>query len=101
MKLTKSKLKEMIREEIRILKEKKEEVELDDGIEYILDGKKITIIFPRSSFKENDIQQWLMGNDDRVGDTIDDSLEDRGLQLDWSKKTKDSGHTIQMFVKKG
>ena len=99
MKITQSKLKEIIREEIKALREKKT-VNLDN-IEYTISGKKITIEFDDYDYDHRDIQNWLKGNDDRVGGDVYDSLEDQGLQLDWNKKHKFiDDWTVQMFVKK-
>ena len=99
MKLTKSKLKEIIREEIRSLKEMKELS--TDSITMEISGNKILIYFDMFDFKASAIQRWVNGNDDRVGEDIDDLLEKHKLRLDWDKKVKmEDKWTIRMFVKK-
>ena len=102
MKLTKSKLKEIIREEIRSLKEMKELSLSDPAVDIEISGNKILIEFDSYDWSDNSIRNWVNGNDDRVGEDIDDLLAKHKLRLDWDKKVKmEDKWTIQMFVKKG
>ena len=101
MKLTKSKLKEIIREEIRSLKEMKELSLSDPAVDIEISGNKILIEFDSYDWSDNSIRNWVKGNDDRVGEDIDDLLEKHKLRLDWDKKVKmEDKWTIRMFVKK-
>ncbi len=101
MKLTKTKLKEIIREEIKSLKEMKELNLSDPDIDIFISGNKIEIDFDMFDFKASAIQRWVKGKNDRVGKPIDDLLEKHKLRLDWDKKVKMSDkHSVQMFVKK-
>jgi len=100
-KLTKSKLKEIIREEIKSLKEMKELNLSDPDIDIFISGNKIEIDFAMFDFKASAIQRWVKGKNDRVGKPIDDLLKKHKLRLDWDKKVKmPDKHSVQMFVKR-
>jgi len=101
MEKMKSKLREIIREEIKSLKEMKELNLSDPDIDIFISGNKIEIDFDMFDFKASAIQRWVKGKNDRVGKPIDDLLEKHKLRLDWDKKVKmPHKHAVQMFVKR-